>query len=361
MAGSGIYAIVCIPTNQRYVGYAVNWEKRTKSHFSKLERGVHKNKKLQDAWFLHGENNFKFELLELCPIKDLVHREYWWIKHFNSVENGFNNLRSGCFSNTSHGMSGTPTFKSWESMLQRCNNPNSPDYPKWGGCGIKVHESWFEFSKFYADMGERPPGTSIDRHPNKFGNYEPGNCRWATGSEQQKNKSNTLFITHNGICKPLVEWADEKGMPRDLLRRRYHAGMLGDELFAPSYSRYKGDVNGVKRKRVETRHNLHKFEYKGKMRSITEIAELAGIKRSRLKQRLVRDKMSLEVALSENALPRGKAGPRNGRVMLTAFGKTQSISRWAEQYHMALSTLRNRIFRSGMKLEDALTLNKSTS
>ncbi len=81
----------------------------------------------------------------------------------------------------------TPTHRSWDAMLKRCRNENHVSYSSYGGRGITVCERWLSFKNFLADMGERPEGTSIDR-VNNDGNYEPGNCRWATRSEQQRNK-----------------------------------------------------------------------------------------------------------------------------------------------------------------------------
>lgn len=82
----------------------------------------------------------------------------------------------------------TPTYNSWASMIARCVDPNATKYALYGGRGIKVCDRWRKFENFLADMGPRPPGTSIDRFPNPDGNYEPTNCRWATPREQRLNQ-----------------------------------------------------------------------------------------------------------------------------------------------------------------------------
>lgn len=80
----------------------------------------------------------------------------------------------------------SPEYKSWDAMTQRTSNPNFIDYKNYGGRGIAVCERWRKFENFLADMGARPDGMSLDRI-NNDGNYEPGNCRWATRMQQRQN------------------------------------------------------------------------------------------------------------------------------------------------------------------------------
>jgi len=97
------------------------------------------------------------------------------------------------------GIAPSPTYVTWGNMIQRCENTKHPDYRLYGGRGIAVCAEWHNFKNFLTDMGERPPGRSIDRYPNGSGNYEPGNCRWATAKEQTNNRRPTSEWRFNPV------------------------------------------------------------------------------------------------------------------------------------------------------------------
>ncbi len=118
----------------------------------------------------------------------------------------------------------TREYTSWAHMRTRCNNPEHVDFADYGGRGIRVCDRWKSFENFLADMGPRPPGTSIDRIDNN-GSYEPGNCRWATQTEQRLNARNCRMLSFNGKTQTLTAWAREAGIPRTTLRKRLNRGV----------------------------------------------------------------------------------------------------------------------------------------
>lgn len=137
----------------------------------------------------------------------------------------------GCYHKeriTLHGMTASATFKSWDSMLQRCLNPHSPDYARYGGRGIKVCPQWVaSFDAFLADMGLRPEGATLDRK-DVNGNYEKSNCRWATLSRQQRNKRDTPMLKWQNVTLSWADWADRTGIPSKVIGWRLAKGWPPD-------------------------------------------------------------------------------------------------------------------------------------
>lgn len=97
-----------------------------------------------------------------------------------------------------HGMIGTPTYKTWQSMKNRCLNVNHNKYNFYGGMGVKIADKWHSFDGFLEDMGVRPDGLTLDRI-NPFGDYTKENCRWADNATQIKNTKRN-FIKENLLC-----------------------------------------------------------------------------------------------------------------------------------------------------------------
>lgn len=130
-------------------------------------------------------------------------------------------LRHGAKANRSR----TPEYSTWVGIITRCENPKVEGYKHYGARGVRICERWrSDFANFLADMGPRPSrGHSIDRI-NVEGNYEPGNCRWATSSEQARNKRTTRNITVNGETRCITEWAASMGANMSTIHRRLTSG-----------------------------------------------------------------------------------------------------------------------------------------
>jgi len=128
----------------------------------------------------------------------------------------------------------TSTYLIWSEMRSRCNNPKHKDFKNYGGRGITVCESWNQFKNFLDDMGERPPRRSLDRTDNN-GNYEKGNCRWATQKEQCRNTRVNHIVEFNGRKQSIAAWAEEYGMKSNTLHSRLCRSMwsVGKALTTP--------------------------------------------------------------------------------------------------------------------------------
>lgn len=114
----------------------------------------------------------------------------------------------------------------WRNISDRCHNPQSTNYPGYGGRGIAVCDRWrASFDDFLEDVGVPPSiDHSLDRYPDQNGNYEPGNVRWATTAEQARNKRNNRNLTHDGRTQCLEDWSRELGLAPGALGARLKAG-----------------------------------------------------------------------------------------------------------------------------------------
>ena len=113
-------------------------------------------------------------------------------------------------------------YRAWSAMRDRCNNKRHPDYRNYGGRGIRVCREWNEsFEAFLRDMGPAPSKShSLDRFPNPNGNYEPGNCRWATRVQQNQNTRRNRMVTFRGETLCVSEAARRAGLPVKLVNER---------------------------------------------------------------------------------------------------------------------------------------------
>jgi hypothetical protein len=125
-----------------------------------------------------------------------------------------------------HGMRYSPEYRSWQAIKARCLDPGNKDYPRWGGKGITVCPEWADsFEAFYAHIGPRPAGTSVDRIDNSKG-YFPGNVRWATSLQQARNTSVFTIIETPIGRMPLVDYAENIGLTRGAAHLRMKRGKL---------------------------------------------------------------------------------------------------------------------------------------
>lgn len=160
----------------------------------------------------------------------------------NSLQIG-NTNSCGCYvrdvlkNRATHGhtrkYSASRTYKAWSNMINRCENQKVKHFKNYGGRGISVCNRWHDFANFLADMGECPNSFMIERLDND-GNYEPGNCRWATTTEQANNKRNSRWLVLKGEKKTLAQWAQQSNLPYMKLFYRLRKGLtLQDALSMP--------------------------------------------------------------------------------------------------------------------------------
>jgi hypothetical protein len=191
-----------------------------------------------------------------------------------------------------HGLSRDPTYRRWYGMLYRCRDEDNPYY---GGAGVTVDPRWEVFENFLADMGERPDGLTLERRDRGLP-YGPGNCEWADWSTQNNNRSINRVVTLDGRTQTLTQWAAELGVPWTVVFNRVSAGWSVEEaLTAP-----------------------------------------------------------VDSARSVAAAESWDRGRKRGPHLITADGRTQSMSEWAREVGVRPQVIRNRI-KAGWPEEVAVT------
>ncbi len=117
----------------------------------------------------------------------------------------------------------TKLYRVWDSMKQRCNNPNRKDYDRYGKRGINYCEEWEKFRNFkeWAQNNGYGEGLTLDRIDNDKG-YSPDNCRWVTHKMQNNNKRNNVYVTIKGRTQTLAQWAEEFGVNYKTVYSRIH-------------------------------------------------------------------------------------------------------------------------------------------
>lgn len=131
--------------------------------------------------------------------------------------------------NTTHGLTKSPAYQSWQAMKNRCLNENQKSFNNYGGRGIEICKSWLSFENFIADMGERPIGTTLERIDNNKG-YSKENCKWATITEQSRNTRQVVNLTFQGKSMCMMDWAKETGIPYPTIQDRRNRGWSTERI-----------------------------------------------------------------------------------------------------------------------------------
>jgi len=180
----------------------------------------------------------------------------------------------------------SPEYCCWQAMIQRCHNPNNEYYHRYGARGVVVCEKWRQsYDAFLIDMGSRPSSKhSIDRIDGN-GNYEPGNCRWATRQEQQNNLSTNVVIEFRGERMTAAQWADKLGMSRTALYARIRCGWPIEEALTAPVDKALS-IAGRNARFGPSRKPEVFLTIDGKTLPLTEWATLTGIPATRIRQRI---------------------------------------------------------------------------
>lgn len=181
-----------------------------------------------------------------------------------------------------------PEYGPWAAMKKRCTNPNAANYYRYGARGVTICDTWMrDFTAFLADMGPRPSlDHSLDRIDNAKG-YYPGNCRWATRTEQQRNRRINVYVEAFGKRQILSQWAIETGLSQSTISKRLAAGLPPEEAVSRP---------PIKRKE----RNSVTLEAFGKVQPITQWARETGIPLRTIRWRMSRGLVGEAVLAPKN-------------------------------------------------------------
>lgn len=234
-----------------------------------------------------------------------------------------------------HGMSHTPTYYSWKTMIQRCHNPKTRDYKRYGARGIFVCTEWRRsFARFLKEMGVRPEGTTLDRIDNN-GPYRRDNCRWASTAQQHANTRQNRRIRIRERNLTLAEWTREKGYGRSLIKGRLLKGW--DPVVA-----VETPPGGIRRNTISITH-------KGKTQNVRQWARELGIGYGLLSGRL-RSGWRFDDAIKKPSL---KTTP-----LITINGVSKPMKEWLKTLNMCRDTVQYRMKVYGWSVQQALTAPK---
>jgi hypothetical protein len=283
----------------------------------------------------------------------------------------------GCLRDrTVHGLAGDPTYNSWKSMIARCHNERATDFEDYGGRGISVCERWREsVLNFLEDMGPRLPGTTLDRK-DPGGNYEPGNCRWATDEAQSRNKRNNRYLECDGQRMVLADWSRKYGVSQALILARLELGWSECEAIETPVGDHK---KGRMPPRLRTWHVWNNLIQRCTNPGHPSFGQW-GSRGIRVCERwrssfenFVADMGQAPAGMSlERKNVDGNYEPGNcewatyheqarntTRNVRIAFGdREQVLADWAAETGLSAQVIYRRIFRDGWSVEDALTTPK---
>lgn len=226
-----------------------------------------------------------------------------------------------------HGESTSGAYASHRAMMRRCYEAGVVNYPNYGGKGVTVCDRWKgveNFPLFLADMGERPKGMTLDRYPNNTGNYEPGNCRWATPAQQARNFSQNHWIEVDGVRLILKDWADKLGVTPTTILDRIRKGMSEQEAVTTLRS---------------PRSDAKVLDFHGEALTLKQASERFSLPLKALRRR-VSEGFSLEDAVS---IPLKSTGVRGGT--LEVDGETRTYLEWSKVSCIPYRTILDRVHR----------------